>query len=133
SFTEFPHWTGEAYQGSETLPDEALGYAMLNRLGGRPGGPQHAVIRRWISPADSLVSLVGELFHFSSAGDGIRAYVISSRSGILWQGDLQDRMLPTVVDDSEIRAGDTIDLVVTSKEDQQEDLFRWHPRIYLTG
>ncbi|MBX3178292.1 MAG: DUF1553 domain-containing protein [Candidatus Hydrogenedentes bacterium] len=133
SFTEFPHWTGEAYQGGETLPDAAIGYAMLNRLGGRPGGPQHAVIRRWISPADSLVSLVGELFHFSPAGDGIRAYVISSRSGILWQGDLQDQMLPTVVDDSEIRAGDTIDLVVTCKEDDQEDHFRWHPRIYLTG
>ncbi len=133
SFTELPHWTGEAFQGEAKLPGATLGWAMLNRLGGRPGDPQHTVIRRWISPVDSKVAVVGELYHYSSAGDGVKGYIISSRSGILWQGDVQDGMLPTVADESEIRAGDTIDLVVECKENDQEDLFRWHPRIYLTG
>jgi hypothetical protein len=82
---------------------------------------------------DSKVAVVGELYHYSSAGDGVKGYIISSRNGVLWQGDVQDGMLPTVADESEIRAGDTIDLVVECKENEQEDLFRWHPRIYLTG
>ncbi|MBL7648531.1 MAG: DUF1553 domain-containing protein [Candidatus Hydrogenedentes bacterium] len=133
AFTELPHWTGEAFQGDAKLPGATLGWAMLNRLGGRPGDPQHAVIRRWISPVVSKVAVVGELYHYSSAGDGVKGYIVSSRSGVLWQGEVQDGMLPTVADESEIRAGDTIDLVVECKKNEQEDLFRWHPRIYLTG
>ncbi len=132
-FTEFPHWTGEAFQESEEMPGESLGMAMLNRLGGHPGGPGHAVVRRWTSEADSLLSCVGELFHHSSAGDGIRAYIISSRGGILWQGDVQDGVIATVMDDVEVRVGDTVDLVVSCRDDEEEDAFRWHPRLYLSG
>jgi hypothetical protein len=82
---------------------------------------------------DSLVSVMGQLYHYSSAGDGIRGYVISSRSGILWQSDVQDGMVPTDFYDAEIHVGDILDLVVICKKNEQEDHFRWHPRIYLTG
>lgn len=132
-FTEFAHWTGEAFQESEEMPGNEFGWAMLNRLGGHPGPPGVAVVRRWTSKADTLVSCVGELFHHSSGGDGIRAYIISSRAGILWQGDVQDGAIATVFDDSEIRVGDTVDLVVSCLDNDEEDAFRWHPRIYLSG
>ncbi len=133
SFTEFPHWSGEVYQGGEEMPDESTGLAQLSRYGGHPGGPTHAVIRRWISPADSTLSFVGELFHYSTNGDGIRGYVISNREGIVWQGDVQDGMIPTVFHDCVIREGDTIDLVIASKGDPIDDRFRWHPRLYLSA
>lgn len=115
------------------MPGETLGLAMLNRLGGHPGPPGMAVVRRWTSKADSLVSCVGELFHHASTGDGIRAYIISSRQGILWQGDVQDGVIATVFDDSEIRVGDTVDLVVSCLDSDEDDGFRWHPRLYLSG
>jgi hypothetical protein len=132
-FTEFPHWNGEEFRESDEMPGPTLGMAMLNRLGGHPGSTEHAVIRRWTSAADTLVSCVGELYHHSSAGDGIRAYIVSSRSGILWQGDVQDGIIATVFDDVEIGVGDTIDLVVSCRDNDEEDAFRWHPRLYLSG
>ena len=132
-FEEFPHWTGEAFQESAVMPGPTLDSAMLNRLGGHPGGPGVAVVRRWTSKADTLVSCVGELYHHSSAGDGIRAYIVSSRAGILWQGDVQDGVIATVFDDSPIQVGDTIDLVVSCLDNNEEDGFRWHPRLYLSG
>ncbi len=133
TFEEFPFWSGEAFQEEIEVPGKNLGMALLNRLGGHPGGPGVAVIRRWTSKADSLLSCVGELYHHSSAGDGIRAYIISSRVGIVWQGDVQDGVIATVMDDIPVQVGDTIDLVVSCRDDEEEDAFRWHPRLYLSG
>lgn len=133
SFTEFPHWTGDAYQGDKTLPAKQSGLARLDRLGGHPGGGDIVAIRRWVSPASATLACMGELHHYSSEGDGIAGYVISSRQGLLWKGEAQDGMTITVFDGAEVREGDTIDLIVASKADEREDTFRWHPRLYLTS
>jgi hypothetical protein len=133
TFTEFTHWSGDAYQGADKLPGAETGWALLNRLGGHPGDRNHAVVRRWTSPADSTVSCVGELYHNSSEGDGVIGYIVSSREGILWRGAVKDGMVPTVANNSQIRAGDTIDLVVACNENESEDAFRWHPRVYLSS
>ena len=133
AFTAFPYWSGEAYQGDADWPEGALGYAQLTRLGGHPGDESHAVIRRWVSPVDSTISMVGELHHYSAMGDGIRAYIVSSRHGILWSSDLQDGMVLTEFQDSPIQKGDTVDLMVSSKGESAEDAYRWHPRLYLSA
>jgi len=131
SFTEFTHWVDETYQGADKLPAPSSGLARLDRLGGHPGGPDTVVIRRWIAPASAFLSCVGELHHYSAEGDGVAGYVVSSREGIIWKGEVQDGMTITVFDGATIEPGDTIDLVVACKANDQADQFRWHPRLYL--
>ena len=133
SFTEFAYWSGEAYQGDENWPKGKHGWAMLAKHGGHPGDGDHAVIRRWISPFDSTISFIGELHHFSSLGNGIKAYVISSREGIIWSGEVQDGFIMTEFEGHPIGKGDTVDLIVISNGEEAEDKFRWHPRIFLSG
>ena len=133
SFTEFPYWSGEAYQGDEHWPDGKLGWAKLVKHGGHPGNTDHAVIRRWVSPVDSTISFVGELHHFSPAGNGIKAYAVSSREGIIWSGEVQDGFILTEFEHRPVREGDTIDLIVSSNGEEAEDRFRWHPRLFLSG
>ncbi|GMV99315.1 MAG: hypothetical protein AMXMBFR84_04540 [Candidatus Hydrogenedentota bacterium] len=133
AFTEFQHWQDETYQAANKLPAPETGWARLDRLGGHPGGPGVAVIRRWISPASATLSCVGEIHHYSPEGDGVNACVISSREGILWKGEVHDGMTITVFDGAKIEPGDTIDLVVTCKANDDADQFRWHPRLYLTS
>ncbi|MDZ4861625.1 MAG: DUF1553 domain-containing protein [Candidatus Hydrogenedentes bacterium] len=131
SFTEFSHWVNETYQGADKLPTPESGSARLDRLGGHPGGPDVVVIRRWVSPASATLSCVGELHHYSPDGDGVAGYVVSSREGILWKGEIQDRMIITVFDGAKIEPGDTIDLIIGCKADDRGDQFRWHPRLYV--
>ena len=133
TFTEFPYWSGEAYQGDANWPEGNLGYAQLTKRGGHPGDENHSVVRRWISPVNSTISMVGELYHYSSVGDGIKAYMISSREGIIWEGEVQDDMILTEFNDRSIQIGDTVDLVVVSNGESAEDRFRWHPRLFLSA
>jgi hypothetical protein len=133
SFTEFTHWVDETYQGAEKLPAPDTGFARLDRLGGHPGAPGIVVIRRWVSPASATAAFVGEMHHYASDGDGVAGYVVSSREGIIWKGDVQDGMITTVFEKTTVEPGDTIDLVVACKENDQGDQFRWHPRLYLTS
>ena len=62
----------DAWQGGETLPDAALGWAMLNVDGGHPGDATHQVIRRWTAPAAGTLHIEGELGHTPPEGDGVR-------------------------------------------------------------
>ena len=133
AFEEFSYWSGEGYQGDTNWPEGKLGWAQLIKHGGQPGASEHAVIRRWVSPVNSTISFIGELHHFSSVGNGIKAYIISSREGIIWSGEVQDDFIMTEFQGHPIRKGDTVDLVVESNGEEAEDKFRWHPRLYLSG
>ncbi|MFP6584451.1 MAG: PSD1 and planctomycete cytochrome C domain-containing protein [Candidatus Hydrogenedentota bacterium] len=133
TFSEFPYWNGEAYQGDEAWPEGDGGWAQLLKHGGHPGDETHAVIRRWTSPVNSTISFIGELHHFSSVGNGIKAYIISSREGIIWSGQVQDDFIMTEFQGHPIQKGDTVDLIVASNGLEAEDKFRWHPRLYLSG
>jgi hypothetical protein len=133
SFNELSYWSGEAYQGDEFWPEGKAGWAKLVKHGGHPGDENHAVIRRWKSPVDSTISFIGELHHFSAAGNGIKAYIVSSREGIIWSGEVRDGFIMTEFKGHPIQKGDTVDLVVSSNGEEAEDRFRWHPRLYLSG
>src|SRR5204862_7064592 len=65
-FHLLPHFAGSAWQGGEILPDEKVGWVMLNATGGHPGNdPQHAAIRRWTTPRDGAIAINGTLKHES--------------------------------------------------------------------
>ncbi len=129
-FAVMPHFTGHAWQGDEEFPNARLGWAQLTAEGGHPGNDRrHAVVRRWVAPADGSYELKSTLVHEPEAGDGIRAFVGHSRLGKLLSAELHaakaDLSLPEVI----MRAGETLDLVVDIGGGLNSDQFLWAPQI----
>lgn len=136
AFRRFGYFVNDAWQGSSMLPDRSAGNATLTLNGGTPGDDTgNAVIRRWVAPADGTVSITGTVahtldqfeqrFHLSN---GIRAWVISSRAGLLGKWELLDSKRELNLT-TEIRRGDTIDFAVDSKGGFDGDKFTWAPSI----
>jgi hypothetical protein len=133
-FTPLAHFTGGAWQGGPKQPDPKTGWATLNAAGGHPGNDaQHAAIRRWTAPTDATVRISGTIAHPESRGDGVRARIISSRSGELatlmaFHGESQ-----SVLENVEVKKGDTIDFIVDCRESSEFDSFTWAPTIHVTN
>ncbi len=132
SFTALPHFSDGAWKGGSTLPDPELGWVSLHSHGGHPGDDAHAAIRRWVAPLDATVSIEGHLRHGSEKGNGVKGYIVSSRSGIVWSGTVHDGEIVTDAADIVVQQGDALDLVVTCQGDTGWDGFTWHPRIWVT-
>src|SRR4030095_13026680 len=84
NFNALPKFTKNAWQGGENLPDNKLGWGMLNRDGGHVGNDaEHAAIRRGTAPRDLIVSVSGTLTRPAEPGDGVEGQIVSSRRGEL--------------------------------------------------
>ena len=129
-FTPLPHFSGEAWQGGAGWPDPKLGWVRLTRNGGHAGNDlAHAAVRRWVAPADATVSITGTVKHEPQLGDGIRAFIVSSRLGLLGQFRLHHSQADAAVAKVEVRAGDTLDFVVDIGGTLSHDEFTWTPVI----
>jgi hypothetical protein len=129
-FQSLPYFTGEAWQGGPNLPDAALGWVQLTATGGHPGNDrQHAIVRRWVAPRSGPIAIKSTLQHQVDAGDGIRAFIISSRQGILKSVEVHNRMLELNVEELEVEAGDSVDFVVDIRDVLNSDQFLWSPVI----
>ncbi|MEZ6035684.1 MAG: PSD1 and planctomycete cytochrome C domain-containing protein [Planctomycetaceae bacterium] len=125
-FTPLPHFTGSAWQGGEAWPDSALGWVQLTATGGHPGNDRaHAAVRRWTAPAAMTVTIQSELKHEPPAGDGIRAFIVTSRSGQLQTAKVHQHTLPLNVESLQVMPGDTIDFVVDIGDTLNSDQFLW--------
>ncbi|MBI82602.1 MAG: hypothetical protein CMJ81_05345 [Planctomycetaceae bacterium] len=129
-FAPFPHWTGQAWQGGQQLPDPELGAAMLGTSGGHPG-EQLAVIRRWVAPRAGQLTISGRLVHKPGEGDGVQASVHSSRGGLAGQWTAQKSSTDTNIDSIHVQPGDTIDLVVDCRQDATFDTYDWEVQLQL--
>ena len=133
SFTPLPHFTGSAWQGAAEFPNSILGWAQLTGDGGHPGNDrQHACIRRWIAPQDGTISISGDLVHEPDAGDGIRAFVVSSRQGELKSATAHHSRETMSATGIEVKQGDTIDFIVDLRDGLNSDQFLWSPVISST-
>lgn len=113
TFERLPHFTGDAWQGSDKYPDAALGWVKLTVEGGHPGNDmQHAAVRRWISPITGAVAITGAIAHGTEAGNGIAARVVSSRSGVLGEWTLHNSKVEVALTNIAADKGDSIDFVV---------------------
>jgi len=131
SFKPLTHWTGSAWQSSDKLPDPVHGWALLNGQGGHPGtNPDHAVIRRWVSPIDGEIVLTGTLRHPVKEGDGVRGRVVSSRNGELGTWKVKNAEADTKLRVS-VAKGDTIDFVTDCLDNTNSDSFSWTAVITL--
>ena len=130
TFKPLPHFTGSAWQGDEAWPNEKLGWAQLTAEGGHPGNDRkHAVVRRWIAPADGSYDLRSTLIHEPKVGDGIRAFVSHSRLGKLRSTTLLGSKSDLQLDAIAFQAGDTLDFIVDIGSGLNSDQFLWSPKI----
>jgi len=134
SFTPLPHWTGYAWQGGTNLPDAKLGWVILNGDGGHVGNDlNHAAIRRWRAPRDGTLRVGGELNHPSDRGDGVRARIVSSRSGLLGEWTAKNSRTPVKLDRVEVKRGELIDFVADCRQSVEFDSFHWSPVVKMTS
>jgi len=130
NFKSLPHFTGSAWQGDEAWPNEKLGWAQLTAEGGHPGNDRkHAVVRRWIAPANGSYDLYSTLIHEPEVGDGIRAFVSHSRLGKLRSTTLLDSKADLNLDAIAFQTGDTLDFIVDIGNGLNSDQFLWSPKI----
>ena len=131
-FAALPHWTGYAWQGGPNLPDAKLGWVLLSADGGHVGNDQnHAAIRRWRAPRDGVVKVSGDLNHPSDQGDGVRARVIASRTGVLGEWTAKNNKLAVKLDRIEVKRGDFIDFVTDCRQSVAFDSFHWSPEVKM--
>jgi hypothetical protein len=69
------------------------------------------------------------MIHRSTEGDGIRAFIISSRQGILKSTSLQNREVDLSVAALQVEANETVDFVVDIDQVLNNDQFLWAPVI----
>jgi hypothetical protein len=131
TFTPFPVFASDRWQGGGALPAPHSGKAVLRASGGEPGElPSQAVIRRWVSPVSGKVNIEGTLRHAQPAvpyGDGVRGRILSSRLGELASWSVNGSSAETKLTGITIEKGDTIDFLVDGKRDPENDTFGWAP------
>lgn len=133
-FAVMPHFTGQAWQGDEEFPNARLGWAQLTAEGGHPGNDRsHAVVRRWVAPADGVYELKSTLVHEPQAGDGIRAFVGHSRLGKLLSAELHASKTDLSLSGLVMREGEVLDFVVDIGRGLNSDQFLWAPQIRSAG
>jgi hypothetical protein len=134
SFNPLPHFTGSAWQGVASWPGGETGWAQLTAEGGHPGNTRaHACVRRWIAPDDAIVSISGALKHEPEPGDGVRAFIVSSRHGELKSAQAHKAKVEMSAADVVVKAGDTIDFIVDIGRVLNSDQFLWSPVIKAGG
>ncbi|HEY1174357.1 MAG TPA: PSD1 and planctomycete cytochrome C domain-containing protein [Verrucomicrobiae bacterium] len=124
------NFLNNVWKAGNAMPDKNLGYLSLSKQGGHPGkNPKQAAVRRWTAPRDAIVTINGTLDHPGTTGDGVRARVISSRSGEVGGWTSFKQKVATKIARIEVKAGDTLDFVVDPRANDGGDSFNWAPVI----
>lgn len=125
-FEKLPHFTGKAWQGGANWPDAKLGWVQLTAEGGHPGNTRkHAAIRRWTAARAMTIDVSTQLTHEPAAGDGIRAFIVSSRLGKLAAATIHQKSIDLNLESFQVVAGETLDFVVDIGEVLNSDQFLW--------
>lgn len=125
-FTVLPHFTGTAWQGGPNWPDSQLGWVQLTATGGHPGNDRaHAAVRRWTAPRSMTIQLSSQLTHEPAAGDGIRAFIVSSRAKQIESMKVHQQAQERPPQTLSVEAGDTLDFVVDIGDVLNSDQYLW--------
>jgi len=128
-FEKLPHFAGSAWQGGAAYPDGKLGWAQLTATGGHPGNDlAHAAVRRWTAPRDMRIRLQSTLIHEPKEGEGVRGFLVSSRSGLLKQAAVHHGQAELSVA-IEVQAGETLDFVADIGKTLSYNQFLWQATI----
>jgi hypothetical protein len=89
----------------------------------------HAAVRRWTAPRDVTVSIASTLIHEPKEGEGVRAFVVSSREGVVKQANVHHAQAELSAERVELKAGDTLDFVADMGNKLSYNQFLWKIRI----
>ncbi len=130
TFTPFGVFRDRQWRAGEKMPDDALGFLSLSERGGHPGRTaDRSAIRRWVAPFDGAVRLSGRLRHGNENGDGVTGLVVSSAHGLLGEKHVRNDFKDIDFEQVSVRAGDTIDFVLSPGANDGYDSFEWYMRV----
>jgi hypothetical protein len=124
-FQPLPRFINGVWQGGAKLPDDALGWVLLNATGGHPGDAAHSAIRRWVAPAAGTLHIEGLLAHPAGPGDGVRGRIVASRVGVVGSWEVFQKEEVTNAAQLVVQQGDTIDFIVDSRATVNTDPYNW--------
>lgn len=130
SFQQLPHFTGDAWQGGTKMPDDKLGWVILNKDGGHAGSDlTHVTIRRWIAPRNCEIKIRSTLNHDAESGDGVTGLIVLRGEKILKTEIAKHKKHEMSLEQVVVKAGDSIDFVVLCGINNDSDSFTWNPVI----
>jgi hypothetical protein len=131
TFEKFKHFKDKTWQAGPKIPNDKVGFASLRPEGGHVGrDARQAVIRRWVAPADTVISIAGVLTKPSEHGDAVIGRIIARGSEQLASYTVEPKgNAETRVDRLEVKKGDTIDFLVEAGATDNSDSFAWAPLI----
>ena len=137
NYKALPSFNGSAWGGGSEWPDPTLGWVQLTAEGGHVGNSvKHAAVRRWRASSSSQIQITGSISKVEACGDGIRAWISSSRNGLIakWQVEFGKEQ-PAIINDLQVEEGEIIDFIVDcgEKDDFYCDGFIWSPLIKSLG
>jgi hypothetical protein len=86
-----------------------------------------------VAPRDATVSIAGTLKHEPEQGDGVRAFIVSSRLGDLKAVTVHKSKAEMSATNIAVMGGDTLDFVVDIGDTLSYDQFLWAPVITAEG
>lgn len=123
SFTEFPSFAGNVWQGGDKLPDAVLGYASWRDRGGHPGDSSKAIVRRLHITSDCQLRIDGRVEHPAKQGDGVRLTIYCHQNGILGTWTAAHGRTRFRTDVVEVKSGAMVDLIVDMRDSLNHDSF----------
>lgn len=112
------------------IPDAKWGHAFWANYGSHAAPDGHVVTARWHVPADMKVTIDATLSRSSDRGDGVRAWIHNSRTGVVSEYFCtpQNKKVLTQVT-TDVKKGDTLNFIVHNEKGTDSDSFDWQPRI----
>ena len=137
-FQPFTHLTERAGGGqrlwspSEKIPsaDPRWGHAFWANYGGHAAPKDAVVTARWHVPSDLRIHIAATLSRGSDRGDGVRAWIHNSRTGVLAEHFCtpQNKQVPTPLT-TDVKKGDIVSFIVHNEASTDSDSFDWQPVI----
>jgi len=112
------------------IPDPKWGHAFWANYGSHAAPDGFVVTARWHVPADMKIKIDSILSRSSDRGDGVRAWIYNSRSGILAEQTCtpQNKKVPVQLT-ADVKRGDTLCFIVHNEVGTDSDSFDWQPQI----
>jgi hypothetical protein len=115
---------------ARSQPDPKWGHAFWANYGGHAAPKDLAVTARWHVPTDMKVTIDAVLSRSSDRGDGVRAWIHNSRTGVVSEYFCtpQNKKVPTQIT-TDVKRGDIVSFIVHNETGTDSDSFDWQPQI----
>jgi hypothetical protein len=115
---------------TKTFPDKEYGHFYIGAGNAHPGA-RWPVVMKWTAPFEKeKLRITGEIKRASDKGNGVRAWIISSRTGRVREDLVPPAGAVQMTAELEVSQDETLWFVVEAeKNDTNSDGFNWAPRI----